>query len=223
MILLVLQLLVFLNSDKLGAQYKNDLFVGDINNGNIYHFKLSEDRTKLLYPNGQPIENEPTISAQIPLLRFGEGFGGITDLQTGPDGFLYVLAINGAIFRIVPTSFAASNPTSYTLSTLGPQGHQQQQLQSLSTIPAKITNKVIIEGVKGTNSYDPNPINIKAGDTVTWINADVIAHTVTSGKDYNRLTSGLLFHSGSIISKQLIVISLLFQEFMITFVCFTLI
>jgi len=55
--------LVFLNSDRLGAQYKNDLFVGDINNGNIYHFKLSEDRTKLLYPNGQPIDKEPTSSA----------------------------------------------------------------------------------------------------------------------------------------------------------------
>src|SRR3954467_11736739 len=36
--------LVFLNSDKLGPQYKDDLFVGDINNGNIYHFKLNEDR-----------------------------------------------------------------------------------------------------------------------------------------------------------------------------------
>ena len=83
--------IVFLNSDKLGAQCKNDLFVGDINNGNIYHFKLSEDRTKLLYPNGQPIDNEPTISAQIPLLRFGEGFGGITDLQTGPDrGYMFL-------------------------------------------------------------------------------------------------------------------------------------
>ncbi|MGN6346282.1 MAG: PQQ-dependent sugar dehydrogenase [Candidatus Nitrosocosmicus sp.] len=191
--------LVFLNSDKLGPQYKDDLFVGDINNGNLYHFKLNEDRTKLLYPNGQPIEDKPTTSALIPLLRFGAGFGGITDLQIGPDGFLYVLAINGAIFRIVPASFAAANPTSYTLSNLGSQG--QQQLQSLSTILANTTNKVTIVGVKGNQSYDPNPIYIKAGDTVTWINADVIAHTVTSGKDYNRLTSGLLFHSGSIISN----------------------
>jgi aldose sugar dehydrogenase len=191
--------LIFLNSDKLGSQYRDDLFVGDINNGNIYHFKLSEDRTELLYPNGQPIENRPATSAQIPLLRFGLGFGGITDLQTGPDGFLYVLTANGAIFRIVSTIFAAANPTSYTISTFGSQG--QQQLQSLSTIPANITNKVTIVGVKGMQSYDPNPINIKAGDTVTWINVDVIAHTVTSGKDWNRLTSGKLFHSGSIISN----------------------
>jgi aldose sugar dehydrogenase len=116
--------LVFLNSNKLGPQYKDDLFACDINNGNIYLFKLNEDRTKLLYPNGQPIDNKPIMSAQIPMLRFGAGFGGITDLQTGPDGFLYVLAINGAIFRIVPTSFAAANPTSYTLSSFGSQGQQ---------------------------------------------------------------------------------------------------
>jgi glucose/arabinose dehydrogenase/plastocyanin len=192
--------LVFLNSDKLGAQYQNDLFVGDINNGNLYHFKLSEDRNELLYPNGQPVEDEPITSEKIPLLRFGMGFGGITDLQTGPDGFLYVLTANGAIFRIVSTSFAAVNPTSYALPTLNSQ-RQQQQLQSLSTIPANITNKVTIVGVKGLQSYDPNPIYIKVGDTITWINADVIAHTVTSGKDYNRLTSGKLFHSGSIISN----------------------
>jgi aldose sugar dehydrogenase len=119
--------LAFLNSDKLGPQYKDDLFVGDINNGNLYHFKLSDDRTKLLYPNGQPIEEEPTTSAQIPLLRFGMGFGGITDLQTGPDGFLYVLVINGTIFRIVPASFASANPTPYTFSTLNLQGRQQLQ------------------------------------------------------------------------------------------------
>jgi len=191
--------LVFLSSDKLGPQYKDDLFVGDINNGNIYHFKLNEDRTELLYPNGQPVEDEPITSEKIPLLRFGMGFGGITDLQTGPDGFLYVLAINGAIFRIVPSSFAAANPTPYTFSTLNSLG--RQQLQSLSTLPTNITNIVTIVGIKGTNSYDPNPIYIKVGDTVTWINADVIGHTVTSGKDYNRFTSGLLFHSGSIISN----------------------
>jgi hypothetical protein len=36
--------LKFLNSTKLGKQYQNDLFVGDYNNGNLYHFKLSQNR-----------------------------------------------------------------------------------------------------------------------------------------------------------------------------------
>ena len=200
--------LVFLNSDKIGPQYQNDLFVGDVNNGNIYHFKLSEDRDQHLYPNGQPVEDEPITSEKIPLLRFGIGFGigfgGITDLQTGPDGFLYALNANGVIFRIVPASFAADNPTSYTINSLTTSNQKQQQPNSnngLTTLSAVAPNKVTIAGVKGNQSYEPNPINIKVGDIVTWINADVIAHTVTSGKDYDPLTSGKIFNSNSIISN----------------------
>ena len=205
--------ITFLNSKNLGPQYQNDMFVGDINNGNIYHFKLTADRTKLLYPNGQPIENVAITSSQIPLLRFGQGFGGITDLQTGPDGFLYILVNNGAIFRIVPASFAAANPTSYTITTNTaanqPEEKEQQSKQQHSDIPStneqsssfNSKNKVTIVGVRGLQSYEPNPINIKVGDTITWINADIIAHTVTSGKDYNPITSGKMFSSGSIISN----------------------
>ena len=34
---------------------------------------------------------------------FGTGFGGITDIKTGPDGFLYILSIGeGAIYKIMP-------------------------------------------------------------------------------------------------------------------------
>jgi glucose/arabinose dehydrogenase/plastocyanin len=205
--------ITFLNSDKLGAQYQNDMFVGDINNGNLYHFKLTADRTKLLYPNGQPIENIAITSSQIPILRFGLGLGGITDLQTGPDGFLYILVNNGAIFRIVPASFAAANPTLYSItsnsSTDQLEGKEDQSKQQKSNIPSNSgqdmaldsKNKVTIVGVRDLQSYEPNPINIKVGDTVTWINVDVISHTVTSGKDYNPVTSGKMFNSGSIISN----------------------
>ena len=37
----------FLDSDKYGPNYENDLFVGDIHAGNMYHFKLNQDRTEL--------------------------------------------------------------------------------------------------------------------------------------------------------------------------------
>ena len=36
-----------MTSDKLGAEYKNDMFVGDVHNGRIYHFKLNSERTDL--------------------------------------------------------------------------------------------------------------------------------------------------------------------------------
>src|SRR5919106_3945845 len=96
----------FLVSDKLGTQYKNDLFVADVHNGRIYHFDLNEDRTELVLegPLADKIIDTPSI-AEFSNIIFGEGFGGITDLEVGPDGYLYVVSIGqGAIYRIVQTS-----------------------------------------------------------------------------------------------------------------------
>jgi aldose sugar dehydrogenase len=93
--------LKFLNSDKLGRLYENTIFVGDVNTGNLYNFKLNEERTGLLLSG--PLEGK--IANSLGDLRpviFGHGFGTITDLQVGPDGFLYVLTFDGAIYRIVP-------------------------------------------------------------------------------------------------------------------------
>jgi glucose/arabinose dehydrogenase len=42
----------FLNSNKLGKQYENDMFVGDYLYGNLYHFKLNQNRTGLLLLEG---------------------------------------------------------------------------------------------------------------------------------------------------------------------------
>ena len=39
--------ILFLNSDKLGKQYKNDLFVAESNTGAILHFELNKNRTAL--------------------------------------------------------------------------------------------------------------------------------------------------------------------------------
>src|SRR5262249_800099 len=48
--------LKFLNSDKLGKQYRNDMFVGDVKNGDLYHFRLNQNRTGLVL-NGSLADN----------------------------------------------------------------------------------------------------------------------------------------------------------------------
>jgi aldose sugar dehydrogenase len=40
--------LQFLDSDEYGEEYENDMFVGDVNNGNIYHFELNGNRDSLI-------------------------------------------------------------------------------------------------------------------------------------------------------------------------------
>src|ERR671912_557572 len=97
--------LKFLNSDKLGKEYENDIFVGDIKNGNLYYFKLDEQRTGLQL-DGQ-LADKIGSKEEIQEVVFGHGFGGITDIEVGPDGYLYILTyskVDGTIYRIVPTA-----------------------------------------------------------------------------------------------------------------------
>jgi hypothetical protein len=44
---------------------------------------------------------------------FAEGIGGITDMDVGPDGFLYVLSIvESKLYRIVPAAVTETTPVS---------------------------------------------------------------------------------------------------------------
>jgi len=92
----------FFNSDKMGPEYKDDLFVGDINNGKIFHFDLNDDRTSLVLDGelADKIANSPDDLEEV---TFAEGFSGITDLDVGLDGYLYVLSYGkGTIYKISP-------------------------------------------------------------------------------------------------------------------------
>ena len=80
----------FLDSNKLGEQYENDMFVGDFHSGSLYHFDLDEKRTGLSL--GGPLEDKvASNSTDLEKVIFGKGFGGITDVEVGPDGYLYYL------------------------------------------------------------------------------------------------------------------------------------
>ena len=93
----------FLHSDRLGKQYENDVFVSDITQGNIYHFDLAINRTQLVLEGAlaDKVSNNDTENEDI---IFGEGFGGISDIEVGPyDGYLYIVSLgHGSIYRIVP-------------------------------------------------------------------------------------------------------------------------
>ncbi|HEY7109376.1 MAG TPA: PQQ-dependent sugar dehydrogenase [Nitrososphaeraceae archaeon] len=119
--------IVFLNTSKLGSEYINNLFVSDFHNGNIYNFELNSSRTGLILKDdlADKVVNE---TDEVNSAIFARGFGGITDMILGPDGYLYVLSIyqsgdncdplrhpgdpciaydksvGGTIFRIIPRS-----------------------------------------------------------------------------------------------------------------------
>jgi aldose sugar dehydrogenase len=99
----------FLNSDKLGAEYVNDMFVTDIVTGRIYHFDLNKDRTELVLEGPLADKVAETRDTGIEDIVFAEDFGGVSDLEVGPDGYLYVVSLgHGAIYRILPATDVVS-------------------------------------------------------------------------------------------------------------------
>jgi aldose sugar dehydrogenase len=99
------------------------MFVGDVNTGSLYHFKLNQQRDGLALTGAlaDKVANTPQESQQA---VFGRDFGTITDLQVGPDGYLYVLTFGGTLYRIVPLHPISNN------------GNNGKELESVSNTPS---------------------------------------------------------------------------------------
>jgi aldose sugar dehydrogenase len=92
---------LFLNSNKLGKEYENDLFIGTAKNGLIYQFDLNQKRDHLSL-KGTLRDRVANYGDEMQDIIFAKGFGVISDLKVGPDGFLYILVYDGRIYRVVP-------------------------------------------------------------------------------------------------------------------------
>lgn len=97
----------FFNSTAFGPEYENGIFVGDITGGTLFYFEPNTDRT------GVNVQDDPLLNDlvadsddEMSAVTFGTGFAGITDIETGPDGNLYILTFDrgadglGALYRI---------------------------------------------------------------------------------------------------------------------------
>lgn len=118
----------FLKSKKFGNSFENDVFVGDVN-GNLYHFELNENRDGLEFTDSVLHDKIAQTHDEVSSILFGKNLGAITDIDTGPDGYLYLISLvwgdvpgwdkfsgnlanpeivkagmmNGVLFRIIPT------------------------------------------------------------------------------------------------------------------------
>jgi glucose/arabinose dehydrogenase len=84
-----------------GAPYNSRVLVGT-QGGNIYSFPLNAGRTGL-DTAALPAALQDLVAAnstEANLVRIGQGFGGITDLEVGPDDHLYVVDIGGRVIRV---------------------------------------------------------------------------------------------------------------------------
>lgn len=100
----------FLKGRALGPQYEDDLFVGaarpTLENGYLFRFNLTGNRRKIGVDDPRLEDRVADNSAKFDVteseeLLFGRNFGVGTDIQTGPNGNLYVVSLtNGSVYEI---------------------------------------------------------------------------------------------------------------------------
>lgn len=100
----------FLNSRALGPQYSGDLFVGVSEpqplGGPLFHFNLTGNRAKIGVDDplleDRVADNETFHDlTESESLLFGTDFGIVTDIETGPNGNLFVASLSdGAVYEI---------------------------------------------------------------------------------------------------------------------------
>ena len=97
-------------------ELKNSILVGDFNTGSIYELKLNEKRTGFEFKD--PLLKDLVVNRGESMneIVFATGFAGITDIEVGPDGMIYVVTIlDGIIHKITPTETNNDNIVSCSL------------------------------------------------------------------------------------------------------------
>ena len=100
----------FLASRALGREYRNDLFVAAarpfLEGGHIFRLELTENRRRIdvddpRLADGVADNRHKWEITESETLLFGRNFGVGTDVQTGPNGNLYVVSLDqGAVYEV---------------------------------------------------------------------------------------------------------------------------
>jgi len=100
----------FVRGRGLGPQYENDLFVGAartfLEDGHLFHFNLTGNRRKIGVDDPRLEDRVADNLCKFDItesesLLIGRNFGVGTDIQTGPNGNLFVVSLDkGAVFEI---------------------------------------------------------------------------------------------------------------------------
>jgi len=100
----------FLNGRALGPQYDGDLFVGaartTLEGGYLFHFNITGNRQKIGVDDPRLSDRVADNTAKFDItesesLLFGRNFGVGTDVETGPNGNLFVVSLDrGVIYEV---------------------------------------------------------------------------------------------------------------------------
>lgn len=99
--------IAFLDSNKLGKQYENDMFIGTVYD-RLLRFELKGPNRTDLVLDGSLSDKVADSRIEMEDTTFAKGLGIITDIKVGPDGYLYIVSgaesPEGKIYRVRPAT-----------------------------------------------------------------------------------------------------------------------
>jgi len=107
-------------------------------------------------------------------------------VESSREAPLFVREVLDSFELVTPTtSIAASTTPTTPLPPPQPQSPQQERQQQLPQQQNQGASVSIVPGASSLTdtAFQPNPVQVSVGDTVTWTNDDSQPHTVTSGSN----------------------------------------
>jgi glucose/arabinose dehydrogenase len=127
----------FLRSARFDGGTRDHAVVGETNNGQLYFFRMNASRNDFILTDALA-DRVADSTTERNMSRWGTGWGVVTDLKIGPDGYLYVCSIfANRVYRIRPI-----NP------------------------PAILNGMARLSGRQGLPLGVPVTLQLKSGDTV---------------------------------------------------------
>lgn len=177
----------------------------------------------LTFTATKPIMVAPMQTYGVANETFGTDFGDLFVFPGGPNGTLVAPALITPEYGEqieaqipMPETYSASVPFAGNGLSVGNLNGESfmvsYTLHAMTYIPevtnnvqSAITNETEVEGTRvsivpgaafqNETAFDPNPVTVKVGDNVTWVNDDPDPHTVTSGS-FGDQDAGDEFDSG---------------------------
>src|SRR5258708_22109128 len=200
----------FVQGRGLGPQFEGDMFVGAartfLSGGYLFRFKLTNDRMHFAFTdsrlNDLVADNADKFDiTERESLLIGQNFGVGTDIETGPNGDLFVVSLsNGAVYEI-----SGKQPTLFTANLTGAQETPPNNSPGMGTAtlllsPDETTARVSLNfsGLTGTQTaahiHGPGATGVLAPVLFPLPNGNLSDFLISpTSTDVQNLKNGLLY------------------------------
>lgn len=157
---------------KVRAEERNQMLVGDNNFGNLYRFEMNPARDGFVLA-GAVADKVADSVAERNLNVIGTGWGITTDLEIGPDGYIYVVNLGGGVIRRIRPTLEHLGPNAFNVSPGIITGGNLASLQESDDVRLRMRPGIVF-------STSQAPISLFVQTTSPFLNPASFAFKVES-------------------------------------------